>query len=176
MLHSILAIIFLGGPNPITFSDEATDRIVALMLKSNSKLSKQCQARLREGAHLIVNVSRLFQDMHLNVELLSLYESERTKVKLGRTESSRFFSSSRKLLVCGLYIYQPTLIFPSAGGQRICGDWFAERTAVGTCRRSSSVVQTPTARWASRSTSEGMARLCPEQRMRSRSCGTIEFR
>ncbi|KAF2116999.1 tetratricopeptide repeat domain-containing protein [Lophiotrema nucula] len=99
VLHSILAIIFLGGPNPTTTTDEDSDRIVALTLSSNSKLSKQCQARVREGMHVIANVSRLFHDVRLNVELLSLYESEKTKVKLGRKDSAKFFGSSKKLML-----------------------------------------------------------------------------
>lgn len=100
-LNSTFAIVFLGGPNPQDEKDAAhADSIVAILLAANSKLQKKTLSIIRDGLHLLVNVSRLLKDMQLGVEVLSLFESAQTKVKgLPRKEGKSIFSSSTKVKV-----------------------------------------------------------------------------
>jgi hypothetical protein len=100
LLNSALAMVFLGGPNPRDEADDSTNMVLATLLAVNSKLPKHTLAKIKEGLHILVNVSRLFQDIQLNIEILSLVESAPTKVKIGRRDKKFSLSSSRKMIVC----------------------------------------------------------------------------
>jgi hypothetical protein len=97
--YSVLAIVFLGGPNPKDDSPASVDCIQAMLLVGNSKLSRRALTAVKEDIHTIVNVSQLFADMQLDVDMLSLVESAPTKVKLGRKESKFSLSTSTKIKV-----------------------------------------------------------------------------
>lgn len=70
-----------------------------LILKSvQSKISRQAFVRIGEELRTLVEISRLFQDIELRVELASIYELTETKVK-GLKEGKGLFKSSPKLIV-----------------------------------------------------------------------------
>ncbi|KAL4787610.1 hypothetical protein BJX76DRAFT_318486 [Aspergillus varians] len=66
--------------------------MLILKLPGNN-ISKKAQARIADSSSSLVDICRLFQDTGLRVEILSLYESNETRIPKQR----RLFGSRRRL-------------------------------------------------------------------------------
>lgn len=74
------------------------ERLLLILKSVQSKISRQTFVRISEELRVLVEISKLFQDIELRVELASVYELIQTKVK-GLKEGKGIFKSSPKLIV-----------------------------------------------------------------------------
>lgn len=55
---------------------------------------------MAEESWLLADISKLFDDTEVQVEILSLYETEETRIRVGRREGKGLFGSHRSCMVC----------------------------------------------------------------------------
>jgi hypothetical protein len=94
--------VFLGGPHSASSAAALSERSLFILRSVPNKISRQVYERLTKEANLLAEISRFFRDIELRVEILSLYETKETRVKVGRKEGKGFFSSYRQLIVSHL--------------------------------------------------------------------------
>ncbi|KAK3935064.1 tetratricopeptide repeat domain-protein [Diplogelasinospora grovesii] len=95
VLNSILAIVFLGALH-LPLNPARLSELYTLVLRSvPHRISKQGLTRIGEESWLLADISRLFSDIELQVEILSLYESKKTRIHVGMREGKGLFGSYR---------------------------------------------------------------------------------
>ncbi|KAL9078237.1 MAG: hypothetical protein Q9157_002855 [Trypethelium eluteriae] len=97
ILNSILGIVFLGGPQ--NASDVATlpEISLSILKYTPNSISKQSFTRIAEETCLLLDISTLFHEIELRVDILSLYETKDTDVRIVKKEKRGFFGVQRKL-------------------------------------------------------------------------------
>nr|OQO18270.1 hypothetical protein B0A51_13884 [Rachicladosporium sp. CCFEE 5018] len=86
LLHALLGVVFLGAPHSAADPELLAESVLGILRSvPNGVVVKQASTRLEELRRLSMT-SQLFQDTQLRIEILSLYENETTKVRIGRTE------------------------------------------------------------------------------------------
>lgn len=80
-------------------ADILSERSLFILRTVPNTISKQGWERLTEEPKLLVDISHLFRNIELRVEILSLYETKETRVKVGFKEGKGLFSSYRQMTV-----------------------------------------------------------------------------
>ncbi|KAI9733663.1 MAG: hypothetical protein M1834_003265 [Cirrosporium novae-zelandiae] len=96
LLNCISGIVFIGAPHSLASSDALGERALLLIdcFPSEQYHNKQFKARLKEESSKLTNIASRFQDVSLQVDILSVYESEKTKVA-----KNHIFSKPRKVII-----------------------------------------------------------------------------
>ena len=98
VLSVILGVVFLGCPHSEHDPQRLSERSIWILKSIPNRISKQHFANLKEHMTSLGDSSRLFNDINLRAETLSLYETDSTKVKVGRKEG-KGLSSWKQVIV-----------------------------------------------------------------------------
>ncbi|KAJ5406075.1 tetratricopeptide repeat domain-containing protein [Penicillium sp. CMV-2018d] len=101
VLNSVQAVVFLGAPHlpsdPLRLAEQYT-----LILRSiSNSISKQTFTRIANDSWLLSDTSRIFDDIELQVEVLSLYETNETRVRVGVRDGKGLFNPYRSFILTG---------------------------------------------------------------------------
>ncbi|KAH1845095.1 hypothetical protein KXX43_006719 [Aspergillus fumigatus] len=101
LLNSVLAIVFLGALHLSSVPDQLSERYIRILRSIPNNISKQGFSRIAEESWLLADISKLFDDTEVQVEILSLYETEETRIRVGRREGKGLFGSHRSCMLSG---------------------------------------------------------------------------
>ncbi|KAM5435111.1 hypothetical protein McanCB21832_003707 [Microsporum canis] len=100
ILNSVLAIMFLGALHLPSAPEKLSEQYNLILRSISNDISKQGFARIAKESWLLANISKLFGDIEMQVEILSLYETEETRIRVGMMDGKGLFSSHRSFMVC----------------------------------------------------------------------------
>lgn len=88
LLNSTFAVIFLGGVHSTSDLALLAERSILILRSVPNTISKHGFVRIAEECQLLADICQLYQDaeQHMQIAVLSLYETERTKVRVPITE------------------------------------------------------------------------------------------
>lgn len=99
LLNSVLAIAFLGGLHSSSDPALLSEQCIRIIRMSPNRIPKQSFSRLNDEAWLLADICRLFEDIGLHVEVLSLYETEKTRFKVGFGGGKGLFGSHQSAVL-----------------------------------------------------------------------------
>jgi hypothetical protein len=99
LLYSITGIVFLGSPHCAAHADKLTRTASWILRSIPSSISKKAHAQISESARFLTDISRLFNDVQLRIEMLSLFEMQESKVKVGLILGKGLFHSTKPMIV-----------------------------------------------------------------------------
>lgn len=142
--------MFLGTPHNITDTPSFREQC-AMIVQLRVGLNSKTITRVTNEAAVLSEVVRLFNEIHLRVEILSVYEGAESKLK--STQYS--FQRSRNEIVCGTEIQWSNV--NSLCSSLLIKDWLRLALLTSSCSR----CRTPTRSWSHLWTTEegGMTRL-----------------
>ncbi|KAF2232579.1 tetratricopeptide repeat domain-containing protein [Viridothelium virens] len=97
ILHSILGIIFLGGFQSASRTAKLSELSLSLLKYIPNSISKQACGRIAEETRLLRDISTLFQEIQLRVDILSIYETKDTNPRTVWKERIGLFGTPRKV-------------------------------------------------------------------------------
>lgn len=88
LLNSTFAVIFLGGVHSTSDPALLAEKSILILRSFPNTISKHGFVRIAEESQLLADICQLYQDaeQHMQIPVLSLYERERTKVRIPITE------------------------------------------------------------------------------------------
>lgn len=97
LLNSTFAVVFLGGVHSTSDPTLLSERAVLILQSLPNNITKTEFARIADDIKLLGDICQLYQDaeLHMQVPILSLYESDRTRVKIPMTEGKGKWSLRR---------------------------------------------------------------------------------
>ncbi|KAM5481580.1 hypothetical protein McanCB56680_004116 [Microsporum canis] len=101
ILNSVLAIMFLGALHLPSAPEKLSEQYNLILRSISNDISKQGFARIAKESWLLANISKLFGDIEMQVEILSLYETEETRIRVGMMDGKGLFSSHRSFMLSG---------------------------------------------------------------------------
>ncbi|KAM5471339.1 hypothetical protein MauCBS54593_003679 [Microsporum audouinii] len=90
--------MFLGALHLPSAPEKLSERYNLILRSISNDISKQGFARIAKESWLLANISKLFGDIEMQVEILSLYETEETRIRVGMMDGKGLFSSHRSFM------------------------------------------------------------------------------
>ena len=82
LIHVLAGVVFLGTPHP-TYKNEKTWPRLGSILRSKSKFSRPIIAEAELEAAIVANVSQRFEEIGLEIPIVSVYEQKKTRIGEG---------------------------------------------------------------------------------------------
>ncbi|KAM5438235.1 hypothetical protein MferCBS31731_005096 [Microsporum ferrugineum] len=118
--------MFLGALHLPSAPEKLSERYNLILRSISNDISKQGFARIAKESWLLANISKLFGDIEMQVEILSLYETEETRIRVGMMDGKGLFSSHRSFMQFGLagtHIELPRLQQPDGQPHHQIQEW-----------------------------------------------------
>lgn len=77
-----MAIMFLSGLHMPSTPTRLSERSMGVLRSVHNRMPKQGFSQLTDDSWKLADVCRLFEDIGLQVEILSLFEKEKTRLKV----------------------------------------------------------------------------------------------
>jgi hypothetical protein len=87
LINLLSGVVFLGTPHP-TYKNEKRWPYLGLILRSKSKFPKVVLAQAELEAAIVANVSQKFEEIGLEIPIISVYEQRKTKIGEGLFRST----------------------------------------------------------------------------------------
>lgn len=94
LLRIISGIVFLGTPH-LSYRKQNVWKRLGAILQSNSKFAKKLIAQAEDEAAILANVCQKFVETGIDIPILSVYETKKTKIR------SSWYSRGKKIVCSG---------------------------------------------------------------------------